>query len=165
MKVLITGGAGYIGSSIAWYFIDRGHKVTIIDSLVTGKLSNVPKKSKFIKSDIADVKNLSILLNENYDAVLHFAVLIDNSVSISKPKLYLRNNYIKSKIFLKLCIKKGIKNFIFSSSASVYGLSNKSVNETSNTKPLAPYGKSKLKFEKFLEKSKDKINYVIVIWR
>ena len=90
MKVLITGGAGYIGSSIAWYFIDRGHKVTIIDSLVTGKLSNVPKKSKFIKSDIADVKNLSILLNENYDVVLHFAALIDNSESISKPKLYLK---------------------------------------------------------------------------
>ena len=162
MKVLITGGAGYIGSSIAWYFIDRGHKVTIIDSLVTGKLSNVPKKSKFIKSDIADVKNLRILLNENYDVVLHFAALIDNSESISKPKLYLRNNYIKSKIFLKLCIKKGIKNFIFSSSASVYGLSNRSVNETSNTKPLAPYGKSKLKFEKFLEKSKKEINYVIL---
>ena len=162
MKVLITGGAGYIGSSIAWYFIDRGHKVTIIDSLVTGKLSNVPKKSKFIKSDIADVKNLNILLNENYDVVLHFAALIDNEESISKKELYLSNNYIKSKIFLKLCIKKGIKNFIFSSSASVYGLSNKSVNETSNTKPLAPYGKSKLKFEKFLEKSKDKINYVIL---
>tara|TARA_B100000768_G_C11241265_1_gene359642 strand:- start:263 stop:1249 length:987 start_codon:yes stop_codon:yes gene_type:complete len=162
MKVLITGGAGYIGSSIAWYFIDRGHKVTIIDSLVTGKLSNVPKKSKFIKSDIADVKNLSILLNENYDVVLHFAALIDNSESISKPKLYLTNNYIKSKIFLKLCIKKGIKNFIFSSSASVYGLSNRRVNETSNTKPLAPYGKSKLKFEKYLEKSKKEINYVIL---
>ena len=162
MKVLITGGAGYIGSSVAWEFIDRGHKVTIIDSLVTGKLSNVPKKSKFIKSDIADLKNLKLLLNEKYDVVLHFAALIDNSESISKPKLYLTNNYLKSKIFFKFCIKKGIKNFIFSSSASVYGLSNRNVNESSNTKPLAPYGKSKLKFEKYLEKSKKEINYVIL---
>jgi len=162
MKVLITGGAGYIGSSVAWKFIDRGHEVTIIDSLISGKLSNVPKKSKFIKSDIADVKKLNSVLSENYDVVLHFAALIDNVESISKPKLYLKNNYFKSKTFLKLCIKKGIKNFIFSSSASVYGLSKKSVNENSKTKPLAPYGKSKLKFEKYLEKSKKKINYVIL---
>jgi len=162
MKVLITGGAGYIGSSVAWMFVDRGHKVTIIDNLITGKLSNIPKKSIFIKSDIADVKILNPILSENYDVVLHFAALIDNEESISKKELYLSNNYYKSKIFFKLCMKKGIKNFIFSSSAAVYGLSNKSVNERSLTKPLAPYGKSKLKFEKFLEKSKDKINYVIL---
>jgi UDP-glucose 4-epimerase len=162
MKVLITGGAGYIGSSVAWMFVDRGHKVTIIDNLKTGKLSNIPKKSKFIKSDIADIKTLNPIFSENYDVVLHFAALIDNEDSISNKELYLRNNYYKSKIFFKLCMKKGIKNFIFSSSAAVYGLSDRSVDESSKTRPLAPYGKSKLKFEKFLEKSKNKINYVIL---
>ena len=58
MRVLITGGAGYIGSSVAWMFIDRGHKVTIIDNLQTGKKTNIPKKSKFIKSDIANLSKL-----------------------------------------------------------------------------------------------------------
>ena len=78
MRVLITGGAGYIGSSVAWMFIDRGHKVTIIDNLQTGKKTNIPKKSKFIKSDIANLSKLKKSINENYDLVLHFAALIDN---------------------------------------------------------------------------------------
>ena len=162
MHVLITGGAGYIGSTVAWMFIDRGHKVTIIDNLVSGNLSNIPKKSRFIKSDIADIKKLKKYLNEDYDVVLHFAALINNQESISKKKIYFENNYKKSKIFFDYCIKIGIKNFIFSSTAAVYGSSNKSVNEKSKTKPLAPYGKSKLKFEKYLEKLDKKINYVIL---
>ncbi len=162
MKVLITGGAGYIGSSVAWKFIDKGHDVTIIDNLIRGKLSNIPKKSKFIKSDIANINRLKKLLNKDYDVVLHFAALIDNEESLYKQKLYFKNNFYKSKIFLNFCINKGIKNFIFSSSAAVYGPSKKSVNENFKTKPLTPYGKSKLNFEKFLEKSKKKINYVIL---
>ena len=162
MKVLITGGAGYIGSSVAWMFIDKGHHVTIIDNLISGKLSNIPKKSKFIKSDIANINKLKKLLNKEYDVVLHFAALINNEESLSKEKLYLKNNFHKSKIFLNFCINKGIKNFIFSSSAAVYGPSKKSVNENFKTKPITPYGKSKLKFEKFLEKSKKKINFVIL---
>ena len=100
MKVLITGGAGYIGSSVAWMFIDKGHHVTIIDSLISGKLSNVPKKSKFIKSDIVNINKLKKLLNEKYDVVLHFAALIDNE-SLSKEELYLKNNFYKSKIFFE----------------------------------------------------------------
>ena len=61
MNILITGGAGYIGSTVAWMFIDRGHKVTIIDNLKNGNLSNIPKKSKFIKSDIANIKKFSFI--------------------------------------------------------------------------------------------------------
>ena len=87
MKVLITGGAGYIGSSVAWMFIDKGHHVTIIDNLIRGKLSNIPKKSKFIKSDIANIDKLKKLLNKKYDVVLHFAALIDNEESLSKEKI------------------------------------------------------------------------------
>ncbi len=162
MNVLITGGAGYIGSSVAWMFIDRGHKVTIIDNLITGKKTNIPKKCKFIKSDISDIKKLQKSLTGNYDVVLHFAALIDNQESLIKKKIYLKNNYHKAKIFFKFCIKKKIKNFIFSSSAAVYGSSNKFVNEYSKTNPLAPYGKSKLKFENFLIKNKSIINYVIL---
>ena len=96
MNVLITGGAGYIGSSVAWLFIDKGHKVTIIDNLIKGKKSNIPKKSKFINSDIADIKKLKKDINEKYDVVLHFAALIDNQESILNKKMYLNNNYIKA---------------------------------------------------------------------
>ena len=162
MKILITGGAGYIGSTVAWMFVDRGHEVTIIDSLIKGKLSNIPKKSNFIKSDISNLKILNKYLDKNYDVVLHFAALINNEESIYKKKLYFDNNYNKSKIFLKFCIKKGIRNFIFSSSASVYGSSNKKVKEVFNTRPLTPYAQSKLKFEKFLEKFQKEMNYVIL---
>lgn len=87
MKVLITGGAGYIGSSVAWMFVDKGHDVTIIDNLIRGKVSNLPKKSKFIKSDIADIDKLKKLLDKKYDVVLHFAALIDNEESLSKKKI------------------------------------------------------------------------------
>ena len=162
MNVLITGGAGYIGSSVAWLFIDKGHKVTIIDNLIKGKKSNIPKKSKFINSDIADIKKLKKNINEKYDVVLHFAALIDNQESILNKKMYLNNNFNKSKTFLDFCIKKGIKNFIFSSSAAVYGPSSRAVHENSKTKPLSPYGQSKLKFEKILKKTKNNINYVIL---
>ena len=163
MKILITGGAGYIGSTVAWMFVDKGHKVTIIDNLSRGNLSNLPKKCKFIKSDIANIKLLKKSLKDNfYDVVLHFAAYTDNKESVSKKKLYLNNNYKKSQIFLRICVDKGIKNFIFSSSAAVYGLSNIKVNENLKPKPLAPYGKSKLNFEIFLEKFKNKINFVII---
>ena len=134
MNVLITGGAGYIGSSVAWLFIDKGHKVTIIDNLIKGKKSNIPKKSKFINSDIADIKKLKKNINEKYDVVLHFAALIDNQESILNKKMYLNNNFNKSKTFLDFCIKTGIKNFIFSSSAAVYGPSSRAVHENSKTK-------------------------------
>ena len=109
MKILITGGAGYIGSTVAWMFVDKGHKVTIIDNLSRGNLSNLPKKCKFIKSDIANIKLLKKSLKDNfYDVVLHFAAYTDNKESVSKKKLYLNNNYKKSQIFLRICVDKGI---------------------------------------------------------
>tara|TARA_B100001248_G_C27398578_1_gene467784 strand:+ start:5609 stop:6574 length:966 start_codon:yes stop_codon:yes gene_type:complete len=162
MNILITGGAGYIGSTVAWMFIDRGHKVTIIDNLKNGNLSNIPKKSKFIKSDIANIKKLEKNLDKKYDVVLHFAALIDNQESLIKKKEYLKNNFYKSKIFFQFCLKRGIRKFIFSSSAAVYGNSNTIVNEKSKTEPLAPYGLSKLRFENFLRKLDNKIDYVIL---
>ena len=163
MKILITGGAGYIGSTVAWMFLDKGHDVTIIDNLTRGNLFNVPRNCKFIKSDISNISLLNKSLKKNYyDVVLHFAAYTDNKESVSKKNLYLKNNYYKSKIFFKTCLEKGIKNFIFSSSAAVYGLSNIKVNEGLKPKPLAPYGKSKLKFETYLKKYKKKINYVMI---
>ena len=86
MKILITGGAGYIWSTAANKFLDNGHDVTIIDSLITGSKLNIPKKSTFIKSDIGDIEKLKKYINHKYHVVLHFAALIDNQESVTQKK-------------------------------------------------------------------------------
>ena len=162
MNVLITGGAGYIGSTVANLFLDRKHKVSIIDNLSTGKKINVPKRSIFYKCDISDKKKVKKILKKKFDVVLHFAAYANNNESIKKPNKYLKNNYIKAKIFLELCIASNIKNFIYSSTAAIYGNNIKKVKEDEKPKPLSPYAKSKLSLEKFFYKKKNKINFIIL---
>ena len=162
MNVLITGGAGYIGSTVANLFLDKNHKVTIIDNLSTGKKKNIPKKSIFYNCDISNKKKIKKILKKNFDIVLHFAAFSNNDESVKKPKKYFNNNYDKAKIFLNICIKSNIKNFIYSSTAAVYGHNKKRVKENEKTNPLSPYAVSKLKLENFLFKNKNKINFVIL---
>ena len=167
MHILITGGAGYIGSHTALLLLDKGHKVSIIDSLITGSKKVIPKKAKFYKCDIADSTKIKKILEKNdFDAVIHFAGLIKVEESVNLPKKYNLFNYIKTKIFLETCIKNDLKNIIFSSTASIYGRStNKNkFSEIDKLKPINPYAKTKLKVEKFLKKkSKEKkINFIIL---
>ena len=166
MKILLTGGAGYIGSQVANLLLDQGHKVTIIDSLVTGHLRLVPKRAKFIKSDIANKSKIQILLKKtNFDIVVHFAGLIKVDESVKKPKKYNSYNFNKAKIFLDTCIKNGLKNIVFSSTASIYGNSKKSkLKESAKKNPLNPYAKSKLKLENYLITNikQKKINCIIL---
>ena len=155
MNVLITGGAGYIGSSVSHHLLDKGHQVTIIDNLSTGSIRNIPKKATFHKIDISNRKKLNKIFNEKkYDIVFHFAALINNEESIEYPKKYFENNFIKGKIFIENCIKNKVNKFIYSSTAAVYGNKNKQVNEKDDLKPMSPYPKSKLKLENFLIKKK-----------
>lgn len=161
MNILITGGAGYIGSTIANYLIDKKCNVTIIDNLTTGDLENIPKKCIFFKCDIADKKKISNILKNDFDIVMHFAAYIKSDESIRKPKKYFSNNYLKSKIFIDLCLKNKIKNYIISSTAAVYKSCNRKVSENSALSPLTPYAKSKLKLENFLFK-KNKVNFIIL---
>ena len=165
-KILITGGAGYIGSSVANFLIDRGIKVTIIDNLITGNINFIPKKAQFEKCDIDNKKEISRILRENkYDVVLHFAGLIRVDESVKKPKKYFNYNYEKAKKFFDICIKNGINKIILSSTAAVYGnQKQKPLNEKNKTKPLNPYAKSKLKIEKYLiKKAKEtKFSYIIL---
>ena len=163
MKVLVTGGAGYIGSTVSNYFIDRGHEVTIIDNLSTGSIKNLPKKAIFYKNDISNIKAMNkIFIKKKFDIVFHFAALINNEESIKFPKKYYVNNYEKAKAFFNCCIENNINKFIFSSTAGVYGNRNKKVNENDKLQPMSPYPKSKLKLEKYLIKKKDKIRCVIL---
>ncbi len=166
MKILITGGAGYIGSHVSHLLVDRGYNITIIDSLLTGNKKLIPKKAKFINSDISNVKKINRILQKNkFDLVLHFAGLIRVDESVKFPKKYLNNNYEKTKIFLSICLKNGLKKLIFSSTAAVYGNPKKNkVSENNKLNPLNPYAKSKLMIENFIKKlsKKNDLKYVIL---
>jgi len=162
-NILITGGAGYIGSHISYLLIDKGYNVTIIDNLVTGNKKIIPSKAKFFKTDIANRKKIKQIITRNkFDCVIHLAGLVSVEESVLKPKKYLNYNYEKAKIFLDLCFKNNLKKIIFSSTALVYGNSkNKIINENFTLKPSNPYAKSKLKLENFLIRTKD-ISYIIL---
>ena len=163
MKALVTGGAGYIGSTVANFLIDRGHDVTIIDNLSTGIKKNIPNKAIFFKTDISDSKKIKkILAKKSFDIVLHFAAFINNEESIKHPKKYYKNNFIDRKKFFQICLEYKINNFIYSSTAAVYGNKNKKVNENDRLKPLSAYPKSKLKLEDYLKKNKSEISCIIL---
>ncbi len=167
MNILITGGAGYIGSHVSYLLIEKGYKVTIIDNLSTGNRKIVPKKAELIKCDIANVKKIKKLLNKKkFEIVMHFAGLIRVDESVKYPKKYIRNNYNKSKVFIDICISSGLKNLIFSSTAAVYGNPKKNrVDEKDKLKPLNPYAKSKLMIEKFIIDRAKKRNLKYIILR
>lgn len=165
-NILVTGGAGYIGSHLVNLLIEKDYQVTVIDNLVTGYKKLVNKKAKFYNYDVADKNIINDILNKNkFDLVIHLAGLIRVDESIKKPKKYNDYNYIKSKIFLNNCINHNIKKIIFSSTATVYGDSKKNIiSENNRLNPINPYSKSKLKFEKYIinQSKKKNINYVIL---
>ena len=166
-SVLLTGGAGYIGSNVANFLLDKGYKVSIIDNLITGNKNLIPKKSKFFLCDIANQKRVTeIIKGNNFDIVMHFAGLVKVDESIKYPKRYNDFNYNKGKIFLDTCFKNNLKKIIFSSTASVYGnANNKKVKEDNNLKPLNPYAKSKIKLENYLIKNSKVKNFKFIILR
>ena len=165
-NILVTGGAGYIGSHLVNLLIDKDYKVTVIDNLVTGYKKLVNKKAKFYNYDIADKKIINVILKKNkFDFVIHLAGLIRVDESIKKPKKYNDYNYVKSKIFLNNCINHNIKKIIFSSTATVYGNSKKKIfSENNRLNPINPYSKSKLKFENYIinQSKKKNIKYIIL---
>ena len=165
-NILLTGGAGYIGSHVTNLLIDQGYNVTIIDSLITGNKTLINPKAKFINCDIADTKYISeVLINNQFDIVMHFAGLIRVDESVNEPEKYNEFNFEKAKIFLNNCFENGLKKVIFSSTASVYGNPiQDNVSENDELNPLNPYAETKLKLENFLinkSKSED-ISYIIL---
>ena len=166
MNILITGGAGYIGSHTALSLMDKGNSVSIIDSLITGKKKLIPKKAKYFNFDISNKEEMKSLLNNNtFDIVIHFAGLIKVDESVRYPEKYYFNNFEKSKIFFNCCFENKIKKIIFSSTAGVYGNNNSTnIKESENLLPLNPYAESKLKIEKFLieNSKKEGISYKIL---
>jgi len=162
IKVLLTGGAGYIGSHVAKLLTKHGYEVIVIDNL----FSSNPDKiyGKFYKIDLREEdKVLEILKREKPDIVLHFAAFISVPESIEKPLLYYENNVGNTIKLLSAMKKVGIKNFLFSSSAAVYGIPEKvPVSETAELKPINPYGETKAMVEKILKDLAEaqEINYI-----
>ena len=166
-KILVTGGAGYIGSHVCHLLIDQGHEVTCIDSLITGNKELLPNSVKLEVFDIAEKEKVKNLIQENnFDLVMHFAGLIRVDESVEQPERYREFNYSKAKIFLETCFENGLKKVIFSSTAAVYGNPpSHKVKETDPTNPLNPYASSKLELENFIKKTSKQYNSNYIILR
>ncbi len=168
MNILLTGGAGYIGSHICNTLLDLGYKVSTIDNLSTGNQNLIPKKAEYINSDIADKKNVATFIKKNnFDVVMHLAAFTRVGESVKNPEKYQSNNFEKAKIFIDTCLEHNLKKFIFSSTGSVYGNpeKNKNIKENEVTNPINPYSQSKLKFEKYLIEETKKRNASCTVLR
>lgn len=152
MKILITGGAGFIASHIADEYINLGHEVFILDNLLTGFEYNLNPKATFIKADICD-KSLSKLFEEQkFDVVNHHAAQMDVRKSVADPSFDANTNILGTINLLQNSVKTGVNKFIFSSTGgAVYGEQEYfPADENHPTSPLSPYGISKLAVEKYL---------------
>jgi UDP-glucose 4-epimerase len=152
VKILITGGAGFIGSHVADASITAGHHVTIIDDLSTGNLENVNPKAKFIRMDIRDNGVKEIFIQGKFDAVIHHAAQMDVRRSVEDPGYDASVNIIGSLNLLENCIRYGVNKLIFASTGgAIYGEQEYfPADELHPVNPLSPYGIAKLAVEKYL---------------
>ena len=151
--VLVTGGAGYIGSHTVYALLDRGDKVVVLDNLSTGVKAQVGKDAAFVQGDVADAGLVKkIITQHKVDAVIHFAGSIVVPESVRDPLAYYDNNVVKSRSLLQAVIEAGVKKFIFSSTATVYAEdAPQPLAEESRKSPISPYARSKLMTEWMLE--------------
>ena len=151
-KILVTGGAGYIGSKIVADLIKQKYKVYVVDNLSTGHKFLINKKAIFLKSNIGNKKKINLFLKANkINSIIHCAASLDITESQKKPKKYFINNYINTKKLLDVCVVNGLKNFIFSSTCAVYGNVSGKISELKQTRPVSVYGKTKLLCEKIIK--------------
>ena len=153
MRLLVLGGAGYIGSHTAVELLESGHEVVIVDSLVTGYEAAVPEGASFYQGDIRDYDFLNDLFKkEAIDAVIHFAAFSLVGESVTDPLKYYENNLYGTKVLLKAMIDNGVNKIVFSSTAATYGEpENIPILEDDRTCPTNPYGETKLAMEKMMK--------------
>ncbi len=151
-SVLVAGGAGYIGSHVVRELMRKGGNVTVVDNLSTGHRWAVPEGALEVE-DIGDAERMKAILREkNVDTVMHFAALIVVPESVANPYKYYVNNVLKTIELLRAMAETGVRNFIFSSSAAVYGNPERvPIREDEPIKPINPYGNTKAAVERILE--------------
>lgn len=153
MKVLVTGGAGYIGSHTVRELISNGFDIVVYDNLVSGHKDFVPTNVELIEGDLADKRKMSKLFKDNdFYAVIHFAAYAYVGESVKYPAKYFNNNIVNGLNLLDSMISNNVNNLIFSSSCSIYGIPQRMpITEDMPQNPISPYGLSKLTFEKILD--------------
>ncbi len=151
MRILVTGGAGYIGGTVAQLLLDKGHQVVIYDNLCHGHRSMVPSAAEFVEGELADRAALEKLLHTGIDGVMHFAALIEAGESMQKPEIYFRNNTASTLSLFEAMLATGVNKLVFSSTAAVYGEPESTpIREDAPLKPTNTYGESKLLVEHML---------------
>lgn len=153
-KVLVTGGAGYIGSHAVYALLDAGYEVVVVDNLSTGRRENLTKTIEFHQVDVQNEAAVAdILKKARPDAVMHFAGSVIVPESVADPLKYYENNTLASLSLIRNCVAHNIHRFIFSSTAAVYGIPAEEgmVSEVAPCSPINPYGQSKLMTERILE--------------
>ena len=152
MPVLVTGGAGYIGSHVVLALLERGEAVVVLDNLSTGFRRLVPEQASFALGDVGDSDLLNRLITEHgIDAIIHFAGSVVVPESVADPLGYYFNNTVKSHALIQAALRNDVRSFIFSSSAAVYGTpASNPVNEDAALRPISPYGSSKMMTETML---------------
>ncbi|WP_457582235.1 UDP-glucose 4-epimerase GalE [Ensifer canadensis] len=153
MAVLVTGGAGYIGSHMTWALLDAHEDVVVLDRLSTGFRWAVPSEARFYRGDVGDRALLARIFEENsIDAIVHFAGSAIVPESVANPLAYYDNNTANTRTLIEAGVRAGVGRFVFSSTAAVYGSQDgqQPVSETAAVKPESPYGLSKLMAELIL---------------
>lgn len=152
MKILVTGGAGYIGSHFTKFLIQNKHEVCALDNLSRGHKEAVDANAKFVQADLLNPESLNIEIKSfQPEAVVHFAAFAYVGESVEKPELYYLNNVVGSYNLIRACVENGVKNFVFSSTCSIYGNPVKvPISEEQASSPINPYANTKLTIETLL---------------
>ncbi len=152
MKILVTGGAGYIGSIVIEQLLDIGHEVVALDNLSVGHRAAVDPRAEFAEMDLADRGRLVDLVRSGrFDAVMHFAANAEVGESMENPTKYFRNNVANGIHLLEAVVAGGVRRIVFSSTCATYGIPERMpITEETPQNPVNPYGESKLAFERIL---------------
>jgi len=151
--ILVTGGAGYIGSHMTYALLDRGERVVVLDNLSTGVRGLVAEDATFVEGNVGDGTLVREVIKKHcIEAVIHFAGSIVVPESVTNPLLYYANNTMATRALIEACVDQGVQHFVFSSTAAVYGIPETSmVTEDTSKEPINPYGRSKLMTEWMLQ--------------
>ncbi|MEJ1968789.1 MAG: UDP-glucose 4-epimerase GalE [Rhizomicrobium sp.] len=167
MSVLVTGGAGYIGSHTTFALLDRGEDVVVLDNLSTGHRAHIGERATFVEGDVSDQKLVrEIVAARGVASVIHFAGSIVVPESVAEPLRYYDNNVVASRALIEACIGAGVKQFIFSSTATVYAEdAPQPLVEDGRKGPISPYARSKLMTEWMLEDASRAYDFRHVVLR